>query len=615
MRLFLKDMIDDVITNDNVTNCIGEILNKTEYQKLKLDNVKFCFELKNKDNQCFGYCVQKDDKKGAIDVNGDIFAKFIYEDVFQINDVNDLYGNFYAYKKIINNVELYDIYYNNNLLVYESQICTPIICDNDIHNNRFLLVSIREWIFDNHYAYNYKILDLDKYSYLNTKILNYVIAISLKHNEMIVSDHDNFFNQTFSQILNFNGASIYDTFSFKYKLKFTELKGYYECIDNDNKHHLLINENEILQVEYKEMLQIFKNKIVVIDLSNRVRVIYLEKNNKNGYTVKLDNYKFPKEIKSVFFLEDESEAILTFMNDKKMLLSHYLQQYNENYFCDEIIYKGNDVFECIQFKNNDKKALITYFFKGMSVLYKNTDEKPIIIHNQKLNTVEIVYSNGDVLFQNNENLYLPKEQNNSYKRNDFMTIKKEGSDMLIKIETLKFFSTSAHNMYWNLYTRENYFNETYKFGKPELIFHNLYKNLIGCFKLKDSQLLISNADNIFSFNHFVLIIGKCLHSTRAIVLDINLDTILSVENDSIWYNKNSLNNEVVFGTKDNAFRITNDDLIYQFSYFETIKGKPTYKEINGDNFIINSIYVKKTELDSEISKGYVSPDYLILLQN
>lgn len=589
-----------------VCNSLLEPLSYDQIQKLGMNGVDFKRFLYNDNGLPFAYVLEKNEKLGAFSIDGKQFADFIYDDIEEVTKIHHT-GSYQIYKfKYLNSdgtVASMDIYDECQIVARDVHSC--YYCHNGKSKDRHL--EILNTNMDAYMIYDAVRKDL------NPNDFNAIHDICEEFQKVICYD----------TIYDFDGKQIVTNSKNIKGLHFTDVNGLYKteynhkfglAIENDND-----NIEEIIPSKMKDIKQVFKDRIIVQNIKGLFHVIQFEK--KNGkWIIKQDNYKLPKTVTDVFFLEDESEAIITFKNGKKILLSHYLLPDNEKYECAEIIYEGNEVFKCFKFEDEISDGEVTYMWHGQAIGYSNSKDRNIHILKQYLGIytpnsyLSIFGSDGKRYYYKEGYDYtlgwsspLKSSTDRFTRFFDFMTVEKENNGNVVW----------QNNQVINGITQQ--VSQKLK-EEPIMLWHNLYwssecglcsiNELVPskATRLKELELVASFNDNVVLRSDDKIYISNREGSRVIEVLngDYHVDKYMR---RCVCYEQN-YGAFVVSNEGVKVFTIK-DTIVYTNRNFQQVS-KDVYEGTN-DDFVIGGIYITKKTLAKEINEGIIDSAYRKLL--
>lgn len=440
----------DEANNQYFYSCTGKYLTEKQKEELGLDGLKYKQSLRDARNNFIGvvFFSSKYGNMVAYNADGIMYVNSTYNEISSAKHCIETTDSFN--KKLSGAVynfmhigrPLYDIYFYDKLIYREATRPAIIIEDFYTHEDRYIGIQ------DGRYTYIYDTVTSQIICHIDECIcaLNKHCAIHSEFERIIVNElhqkDDNIYDT--ANIYDFQGEKL-ATLSHYGHLSFTEIKDYYRKYDKKtDKYGIhIFRDNklkEAVPAKQHKIFQVFEDKIVVKSYRKYVKIFYLQykldkKTNEMVWKIKNDNYNFPASVEEAFFLEDESEAILTIYG-KKILLSYFTGYVVDDmkYECDEIVYKGNEVFKCFQFQD-DFFADVTHIYQHSAVSYTELNEPQIHIKNPE-SYIHVFSDDGRTAFKKEAFPYSKKISDqyeittlrslrNSLEHNDFMTIRKQ----------------------------------------------------------------------------------------------------------------------------------------------------------------------------------------------
>lgn len=583
-------------------------LNQAKKSHLGISHLEREHRMFDSHENYLAYKMNEYGKVGAISPMGEKYADFIYEtfkgatrpgygSIGDDNQQEIWYG-----KK---GKDSYDVFCRYEM-IYEDAIAAPhLIIDSatkDTFNIRYALV-----VTEN----GYKVYDIYEKCFLNFTVDDSVSYINSEKKQVLISrsryiasDRESEYTTT---LIDFDGNVLGKIVTRCY-VRFTDKLNVFELHKNGKNGILkLINGvfEEVVPVKYREITQIFDDKIVAINTQNCVKIVHFEKKMKKGVEVwanKLDSYKLPKEVVAGYFLEDESEGILTLNNGKKILFSLYLQGNDEKYQCEDIYYEGDAIFKCFQFKGSNT-ATITFMCNGQSI---NVDEEDS--NDKDGHLVKIDDGDGEkyLMFTPSgtkldleipahsslHKVYPMEKYYYNHRQVDFMRIPKDEFDNLIQI-------------YCGGFNNQNYLLNIQKgtihgyHYQNQMLWHNIYfdRDYYDLHTvrgdetfLKPFKSLIAGFDNYAVFDSWnsIYLIDRNLNVTEYNGATVKVDDVYQM---------------CVVTTKDKAVVVSNDG-VEEFDYTGRVVLLPSgmkdvYKSATSGNYVVDNIFVDANLLKYE----------------
>lgn len=614
-----------LINNKNIfkifSNSFGIPLTSSQISNMGLSNLQIFQKLFDSHKNFLAFEIEKNGKFGAINTKGEIYADLIYHYFSGVTPKNkgDIdcknKQELYVGKK---NGGFYDIYHHYEL-IFENAINHPYLIIDDFtkdeDNYRYANIETQN---------GYKIYDIFNKQFLNLTIdkqYNTSFDIHSQYEMIILTKREHLANRKFEYtciIMDFDG-NILGEYIGEYWLKFTEQKMFFEtCTSGKCGIFLLQNGNfeKVIPNKYRKITQLFQNKAVVINTQNCIKIIHFEKKMKKGNEVwinKLDSYKLPQEVTFGFFLEDESEGILTLSNGKKILLSHFLKGNNKDFQCEDIIYKGNTIFKCYQFKGKDI-ANITFICNGQAVnsLPNNLEDGHIVETEENGKRMKWMFTPNGKKLEVEVPYYhdIRQSQNKKYcscnTSFDFLTIPKDEWQNLVAIYE-----------YGPYYSKNNMFNlikgtmHSYKYNQ-QMIWHNIYidNNYYDFHTIRGDEDFLNpfrkfiagfNDYAIFASLNSIYLLDRNFNVTefknaKAQVDEIYKLCVISKQDESIVVSNNGLE---IFNNTGKKISISNEL-------------RQVYKSKVSGNYVVGNLFVDTNLLKDEVTKGLIDKNLVIL---
>lgn len=601
---------DNISTDFYICNSYLEPLNAKQLKSIGMDGVTFHSILHDKDGLPFAYVLRRNGKLGAFTMDGEPFTDFLYDTVDGLGAItryrNYLIPNsFSVYEFGYTNSDgekVYDIYDGDDLVATDVNYCSYVTGQKA--KNRYL--------------------DFYKSRTINGDIISSSTIYDLVTKKEVIKDfeyqiHD--ICEEYQKIIagdnvyDFKGNKIISNPDKILNIQFTDIDGIYITC-NEIKYGLAIenwkNElEEIIPCKYHEILQVFKDKIVVKNSMNLFHVVHFEMKNGKWFSIQ-DNYRLPKDLRNLFILEDESEGILKLRNKKKMLLSHYLLPDRNKYECTEIIYEGNGIFKCFKFPDDGTDGEVTYISQGQAVYYSSQRDEGVYIKknftNKTIENLHVFDKNGKSLhfFGSGYNTELASYAQEFVGRfantfSDFMTVKKENKKN-IAWHTM---SKTYGKMVVNGITGEmEHFN-----SEPRMIWHDIYQADNHLYYVKD---ISATKKNKLKYAEVIAVFND------RIVLQIDDDIYISNKDGSSFFHAKDASYFVdrdkclcTCFNKNSGFVVSNNG-VESFMPSKPINGNQIHEGLNGD-VLINGVYLSHDTLEKEIKEGIINSDFKALL--
>lgn len=600
--------------NETFADSFGMPLNQAKKSHLGLSHLEFVSKMFDSHELFIGYKMKEYDKIGAISVKGEIYADFIYnkfEGVCRLgygSIGDDNKQELWMGRK---DGDLYDIYHLYELIYEDAINPSHLVLDDytrDDRNYQYAQIVTED---------GYKIYDIFNKQLLNFTSDDAISHIHSKHQRIILSKSRYLSHRKYeytSTLIDFNG-NVLGKYVGEAWLRFTENPNIFETYGN-GKSGLVILENgtleEVIPQKYRKITQLFKNKAVVINTQNNVKIVHFEKKLKKGIETwinKLDSYKFPKEVIAGFFLEDESEGILTLSNGKKVLLSLFLQGNEEKFQCEDIFYEGNSIFKCYQFKAKDE-ATITFICNGQSVLADSKDKDGHIVKIEESGEMKTILFTPD---GHKIDIDIPSYQTiyrefyaryyNGIFTVDFMTIPKDEAYNLVKVYNYGYLNNER--ALFNLVKGTKY---DYNYSN-QMLWHNIFIGKDGY----DLHTVRGNEDFLKPFKHIVAgfndyAVFDGFHSVFIVDRKFN---VIEIEKANVRVDE--FYKACVISTKDKAYVVSNDGL-EEFDDTGRIMMLPggtktIYKSLTSADYVVGNLFVDSNLLKYEISNGTIEAHF------
>lgn len=599
-------------------DCFGNPLTLAQKSKLNLNHLQFFSKAFDSHENTLAYLFKEYDKIGAFSINGENYADFIYDRFEGITQRG--YGSigddcrqemWEGRRKNVNGDDVYDVYHRYELICEDVSTSSHLKQDSYFHYNRdfrYAILTTED---------GYKVYDIFEGIFLNFTSDYGVSDIHSKYKRVFVSKSCSIgvrkYEYTY-KLIDFDGNEIASYVSENW-LRFTEKENFF-LSHKDGKYGLVILLNgvleEVIPCKYRKILQIFDNKAVVINSQNCVKVIHFEKKMKKGIEVwnnKLDSYKFPKEIVSAFFLEDESEAILELNSGMKILLSSFLKGNIAQCQCEDIFYEGNGIFKCFQFGDKDE-ASITFMYNGQAVIANSTD-----INGHLLNSDSNSLDNNLIAFTPDGKRIAISSENHKYysdfgkkymksrEQVDFMTIPKDEASNMKKFLG---YSYRDESIVVNMLK-----GELFKDSHSEIMpWHNLFTSDTSSswhhnfhfVRGEDIKEISDMGEFIAGFNEFM--IGKIINNNTYYIFD---RTFHPLEVKKARAKVDEIYQLCVVANDDEAYVVSNDG-IEHFIYtgkacIMSNRTERIYKSVSSNNHVVGLQYVENNILQYEIAQG------------
>ncbi len=599
-----------------LADSFGITLNQKLKSHLGVSHLEFEQRMFDSHELLIGIMLKEYDKFGAMNVKGEIYADFIYNKLEGVCRVG--YGSIgdesrqevWMGKK---DNDLYDIFHLDELIYEDAISRSHLVLDaytKDDRNYQYVQIVTDK---------GFKIYDIFNKQFLNFTTEDAICFIHSKYQKVIAGRSKSLGCRKYeysSTLIDFDG-NILGKYTAENYLRFTEKEDFFE-IYHDGKSGLvkLVNGvfEEVIPMKYRKILQIFDNKAVVINSQNCVKIVYFEKKMKKGVEVwinKLDSYKFPKEVISGFFLEDESEGILTLSNGMKILLSHYLQGNDEKFYCEDIFYEGNNIFKCFQFRGK-QQADITFICNGQAVMANSKDKNGHYVElNINYTKTPLLFSPDGKLFDStfdDFNEFVPVYGNKFFTDNttiDFVTIPKDEHENLMESYG------SRRNIIVN--TLKGTF-EPYRYSEV-LVWHNLYvgKDNYDYHVIRGDDSIVRNIGHfVAGFNDYAVFSSF----KNAYILDRNFNvTEISFKGTSN-VRVDEIYRMCVISTEQKSYVVSNNG-VEEFNNTGRIMILPSgtktiYQSPTSGNYVVGNLFVDKDVLKYEAMNGTIESKYATL---
>lgn len=588
-------------------NCMGIHLSDKQKQQAGVADLDYVESLHTLDGFFIGAIFHRNGLLGAYNEKGQNYAEFKYEKITPANlqhsndknDKHDLQNKIFNFKH--KGKELYDVYYLDTLMFAESICPVQIIIDEYLKEDKYVVFNAgKDSIL-------YDVKEADIVAYLDIKDFDINKIIVNSYFQRIILNY----NCRHSSVYDFNGKLLTNSIFFHNGTTyFSDVKDYYIRYDSHkNRKGLFSLQNnelkQIIPVVNMDIFQVFEDKAVILNSNEFVKVVPFEQvidytTTEMKWSVKRDKYKFKKDIKKAYFLEDESEAILTLDNEKQILLSHYKLPDNKKYQCDLIIKEEfDDAFKCFQF-NGVNDLNVTHIYQGNAVSYTGTSDSDIHVIKTLLDNMIRIYSpNGKLLFRKNYNkCTLSKLDKNPY-RDYFLTKEIEGEKNLL----IAYDNVQALSYFINGKTEESIpFDEKNNFHC--MIWHNFYEDINGYHSLKEltpsqKAILDANVLDIYVMFDEYIVCGN-VDTHERYISDKNGHAII-IPNAKIFSDQEQA---MCLCLSDNiGYTVTNDG-VDEFAFIRKIDGLQTYQsKSNPDHFIINRWFATASQIKDDIKSG------------
>lgn len=590
-----------------IFNSLYQPLTKSQLQSLDMDDMTYLNPVTNDYDEPIGYIYEKDGKLGAYNLSGRNYAPFIYDDVRGVHDADSPYygdigytatTNIYEFKR--HGESLYDIYDCDYLV---SDCCTApcYLLKDFVSSCSYIILQCND---------EFCVYERSSHSTLACiSLIGKITAVNFKRNEIISYNEVN----DCSYIYGYDGK-VKVAFPNCQEIKFTNTENY--IVKCYNKYGLYVLQNdkweEVIPVKYNEILQVLPNKAVVKTVRGLIKFIsFFRKMNKKtgqeewGNKILKYKYRISTAITSAFLLQDEDEAILTFTNGKKILLSHYLLPDHKPYECDEILHEHDGIFKCFHYNDAIQTEEITYICHEQAIPEIQSSDNTIHV-NKLHNYYKIFTPEGKVLFDKTPVSYVkPISSVNGALYNDFMTVPKQNHQNLFQIANLKgnvqilngvtgkFFDTTTnfHMVWHNLFLCDHSYEYVEELSKDDYdALHSWKFQFCAAF---DDFIVIK-------YNTVPHIISSSTACRMDIVVDNGLVNVDRTARNCVCYND------------DKAYFVS--DFIIEYDFAEIIDGLRVYRNGYSNNFIIGDHFVQSHILKEELAQGIISPSFAKLVK-
>ena len=623
MRLLKVDFNDK--KPEYFGDCFGNPLTFDQKSKLNLNHLEFVSKTFDSHENTLAYLFKENGKIGAISNNGEVYADFIYDRFEGITQrtygyigENMRQEMWEGERRNINGEKVYDIYHRYELICEDVLTSSHLQRDSYFHHDRDFRYAVM--ITED----GYKVYDIFETKFLHFTSDDGIHEIHSKYQRVLTSRITSVGNyKYFYKLMDFNGNKI-ASYKSDYSIRFTEKENFF-ISHKDGKDGLIILNNgefeEVIPCKYRKILQIFDKKAVVINSQNCVKIVHFEKKMKKGVEVwnnKLDSYKLPKEVVSAFFLEDESEAILTLNSGMKILLSLFQKGNFPQYQCEDIFYEGNEIFKCFQF-GNEEQANITFMYCGQSIQINSKDNNGHIVD------LENSLSGSDLVAFTPEGKRIDIS-NKKYRYNcDFGNRYAEGAN---QVDFMTIPKDEACNM--KQFSRQSYYNDcvianmikgnVYDYRYSEIMpWHNLFVSDTSAswhhnfhiVRGEDTKEICEVGEFIAGFNDFM--IGKIGMRDAYYIFDRKFNPIkmekAKVKVDEVYQ-------LCVVANNDEAYVLSNNGLEH-FTYTGRNCMMPygtekIYSSVSSKNYVVGLQYVEENLLKYEASQGIIDANLLRL---
>lgn len=572
-------------------NALGEELTSAQLAKAGYENMEFYGDVHDVNKHDIGCTFRKNGYSGVYDISGKLYADFVYKE--QIRHILPDSSAMYFFKF---ETEKYDVFLGTELL-YTNVNSYKFMDDEVTGEERYCLIyrNNKQTLYDMQ----------DKKEILTTCLKDYHFESIHSGFELIICWTDK--NSVESFVLNFSGGMEYTNTLIDEELFFTGYRDFYlTCKTTDEWSIIHFESGKLERVTdkwYSYIGDVLQDRAVVFspDCRNTQIIKYSKTGDDWKTEIEFDTDKYIEDIK---IFENEKDAIICLENSKKMLLSNYEKLYKEQFICDEIIYEGNNIFKCFNEKPYTDLMDITYICCEQAVNYVSKNDKAQLLFLDETNEEYIIIkNNGEIIFRNTDILDYNTEIHALSDIRNFMTIKPEGTNNLIKIVS-GMSAIKKGNYVINAITGAIY---EFKY-QANMVWHNLFevddelylieKSVIyDRYKLSDvvamfnEQIVIKDDTNVYICNRdFAFILGQTTY---------NLDTV---------YQK-----LIVPSVSGNMRYVISNDGIEYFDYDRTIRGKQVYKSRVTNNYVVDLQYVYIDNLKEDLKNGFVHSDYNVLL--
>lgn len=585
------------------SDSFGNVLTQSQLSHLGVSHLEKVHLMLDSHKNILAYKMKEYDKYGAISIKGEKYADFIYKSFEGVRRIgygsigDDNEQELWMGKK---DGDLYDIYHRYEL-IFEDAISTAHLIVDSATNDEFN-IRYAQIVTEN----GYKVYDIYNNCFLNFTAEDAISYVDSKKEQVILNRSKWISKGQYeytSTLIDFDG-NILGTFVAPYYLKFTSHPNLF-TINKNGKIGVVKFINgvmeEVIPPKYHKITQFFDDKVAAINSQNCVKIVHFEKKNKNGVDTwinKLDSYKLPKEVIAGFFLEDESEGILTLSNGMKILFSFYMQgKTDEQYQCEDIFYEENAVFKCFQFKGKEI-ATITYICNGQAVDYNSSEKDGHLVKIGNNYMMFTPYGTKiDIDARSYDNLYkMYGGKCFDVPKTDFMRIQKDGRNNLVK-----------HSSYDNGNHLLNLYKGTihkYQYS-DQLIWHNIYydsdkydlhlvdgedsiikpvKNLTAAF---DEYAVFSAWNSIYLFD-------RQFNVTKYDKANVKVDEVYEM---------------AVITTTDEAIVVSNNGIEkFNFTGRTIVLSQgtmPIYKSAISENYVVGNLFVDANLLKYEAIAGTI----------
>lgn len=594
------------------SDSFGNVLTQSQLSHLGVSHLEKVHLMLDSHKNILAYKMKEYDKYGAISIKGEKYADFIYESFEGVTRSgygsigDDNQQELWMGKK---DGDLYDIYHRYDL-IFEDAVSARLIVDsatNNEYNIRYAQIATKD---------GYKVYDIYDSCFLNFTAKDAISYIDSEKRQVItdksrllpyLNTSRRLEYEYTSTLMDFDG-NILGTFVELYYLRFTPHPNLF-TINRNGKIGVVKFTNgvmeEVIPPKYHKITQFFDDKVVAINSQNCVKIVHFEKKNKKGvdvWTNKLDSYKLPKEVVAGFFLEDESEGILTLSNGMKILFSLYMQgKTDEQYQCEDIFYEGNAIFKCFQFKGKEI-ATITYMCNGQAVDY-NSNERDghlVEIGDSAVRRYMMFTPYGAKIdidarsYQTLSRMY--GGQCFNVPQTDFMRIQKDGRNNLVKHNS---YDCGNHivNLYKGTIHKYHY--------SDQLIWHNVYydSDKYDLHLVDGEDSIIKPVKNltaafdeyaVFSAWNCVYLFDRKFNVTKYDKANVRVDEVYEM---------------AVITTTDEAIVVFNNGIEKFNSTGRTIVlpqgAMPIYKSATSGNYVVGNLFVDANLLKYEAIAGTI----------